>query len=712
MADNTREGEATAAQVRTPLGIKIEHGLSRWLGGQSVFILMLSVLLGVAGGYGAILFRKLISLVNWAAFPGGIDLAQLAASPWYEVVAPVAAGGLVVGPMVHFLAPEARGHGVPEVMDACANKGGRIRPRVAAIKILASAINIGSGGSVGREGPIVQIGSSLGSSAGQFFGLSGDRLKTLVGCGAAAGIAATFNAPIAGALFAIEIILGRASARTFSPLVVGSVLATVICRLHLGNSPAFTVAPHDLVSPLELPWYVALGALAAVVGVGFTRGLYLLEDLWLMIPLPEYSKGVLGGALVGLMGLWFPQVLGVGYEHIDQVLQWNSPTIPLGTLMGAALLLLLIVVKIAATGTTIGSGGSGGIFAPSLMLGACLGGAYGNLVGALMPAGTVAAPPAYAMVAMGAVVAATTHAPLTAMIIVFELTDRHTIILPLMLSCILSTIMAMRLGRESIYTLKLVRRGAWVGPGSEAQMLRTTRVRELTREVAEPLHPETPLGRIVEQVVEGRHTMLYVTDAQAHVVGEVSVDDVASIIRHEEELKHLLVAADVMRPPSGLVQLDNTLADCMELFSRRQAEELAVVDPQGHLLGQISRADVIALYHREVLRQDTLFKFVEEHGSRSARTERLFLPKGHVKREIPANGKLVGRSLRELDLRARLGVIVYAVRDRDGQSMVPDPDRPLAADQTLVVFGPEREVDRLQAPEGGGEDDADDRGDD
>ena len=182
------------------------------------------------------------------------------------VLAP-AVGGLIVGPLVYFLAREAKGHGVPEVMDACKNQGGRIRSRVAAVKILASAVSIGTGGSVGREGPIVQIGSAVGSSAGQFFGLRGEHLTILVGCGAAAGIAATFNAPIAGVLFSIEIILGKGNVRIFSPLVVAAVIATVITRYHLGNFPAFEVAPYDLVSAWELPLYILLGALAAVAGV-------------------------------------------------------------------------------------------------------------------------------------------------------------------------------------------------------------------------------------------------------------------------------------------------------------------------------------------------------------------------------------------------------------------------------------------------------------
>ena len=341
--------------------------------GQSVFLIVLAAALGLASGYGAIAFRLLINLVNGLAFPGGSSLHELAAAPWYSTVLAPAMGGLVVGPLVYFLAREAKGHGVPEVMDACLHQGGRIRPRVALVKILASAVSIGSGGSVGREGPIVQIGSSLGSSAGQFFGLQDAPLKTLVACGAAGGIAATFNAPIAGILFATELLLGRGTAKVLSPLVVSSVMATMVTRVHLGDAPPFRVGIYDLVSPWELGLYLILGVLGAAAGVAFTRGLYLLEDLWEKVPLPEYSRGVFGGAMVGATALAFPQVMGVGYEFIEAVLHWDLAHLPGGAWRTVGFLLLLGVMKILATGTTIGSGG----YAP----------AQGTNVGSLWPAG-------------------------------------------------------------------------------------------------------------------------------------------------------------------------------------------------------------------------------------------------------------------------------------------------------------------------------------
>jgi CIC family chloride channel protein len=359
-------------------------------------------------------------------------------------------------------------------------------------------------------------------------------------------------------------------------------------------------------------------------------------------------------------------------------------------------LLVVVAVKIFATGTTIGSGGSGGIFAPSLFMGASVGGAFGTLVGRLMPSGTVARPPAYATVAMGAVVSAATHAPLQAILIVFELTDRHTIILPLMLSCILSAVMAMRLSRESIYTLKLIRRGSRVGAGRESEIMSETQVRDLARPVEETLHPDTRLDEVVDRVVEHRHPEIYVIDDTGQLHGLVDIEDVATILRDAEDLQAVLVAADVMRPCIGSVHPEDTLDRCLILFSQRQVKRLPVVNDQGLLIGRISRADVIGHYNREILRRDAVLRFDDTVEEPAKSGERVHLAHGDIKAEIPVAGSLVGRTLRDLDLRARFEVSVYAVRDQEGESRFPDPGRPLLHGETLEVHGPAGGINQVR----------------
>ncbi|MCH7776760.1 MAG: chloride channel protein, partial [Gemmatimonadetes bacterium] len=350
---------------------------------EQVYMVLVAVVIGLLGGLCAVGFRQLIQILNRVAWhESRYTLEYLYSLPiWWKILAP-AAGGLIVGLITYRFAREARGHGVPEVMEAVALKGGRIRPRVVVAKMLASGVSIASGGSVGREGPIVQIGAALGSTLGQWLKIDQRRLRTLVGCGAAAGIAATFNAPVAGALFAVEIILGDFGVSQFSPIVISSVMGTVVSQYFLGDFPAFAVPAYSLVHAFELVAYAALGLLAGLAALAFTRTLYAAEDLFDKVRIYPPARTMIGGAMIGIIGVWLPQVFGVGYETINDALQGA---------MVWKFMLLLVVVKIFAVSITIGSGGSGGIFAPSLFIGAMLGGAVGTVVHTIWPASTAGA---------------------------------------------------------------------------------------------------------------------------------------------------------------------------------------------------------------------------------------------------------------------------------------------------------------------------------
>jgi chloride channel protein, CIC family len=672
------------------LPVRISHRLERLLG-ENVYLLSLAAVVGILGGFGAVLFRWLILLFQTISFPLGTSLAELAAAPWYYKVIPPAAGGLLVGPLVYFLAREARGHGVPEVMEAVSNRGGRIRKRVMMVKVLASALCIGSGGSVGREGPIVQIGAGLGSSIGQALGFEGNRLKILLGCGAAAGMAATFNAPIAGVLLAVEVIIGSASIRIFSPIVVASVMGTIVARVMFGDEPAFMNVPeYSLVSVVELPLYVLLGVLAGLTALLFTRGVSLFEDLWEKLPLPGWSWAVLGGAIVGGIAVVFPNVLGVGYETIEVALQGS------GALW---MLLVLVLVKIVATGTTLGSGGSGGIFAPSLFIGACLGGAFGTAVEILMP-GQTAHAGAYALVGMGAVVAGATHAPITAILILFELTSNYAIILPLMLSCIIATVLASRIMNESIYTVKLVRRGSRLRGSSEATLMRTTRVRRILRPFPETMPPETPLSLVVKRALEGSLLHQYVVDPEGRLLGVITLRRLKAIFGEEGLDDALLVAADVMKSPVTAVRLDDTLAVAMAHISRLDVEMLPVVDSEGRLTGCITRHDMMVFFEKEILSDDELgMKFVTDSGGGSDETDFIELPEGHHVRPVEVTPFLEGKTLRELDLRASSGLNVVGIRRRTPEGIervTPEPHRPLKRGELLVVVGGEAEIESFR----------------
>jgi CIC family chloride channel protein len=518
----TKANNASTAPFSSLSG-RITALLNHYQPPADVVLVVTSLLVGLLTGVGAVIFRFLIRGVAWI----GYEWIPAITSQWglaYVIFVP-AVGGLLVGLLVYNFAPEAKGHGVPEVMEAVALRGGRIRPAVAVVKSLASSICIGSGGSVGREGPIVQIGSALGSSVGQMLNLSADRVSNLVACGAAAGIAATFNAPIAGVIFALEVIMGgRFSVRYFSSVVVSAVAASVVGRYVFGDIAAFVIPfEYGINSLWEFLFYPLLGVLAALTGVVFVRLLYWSEDLfenWTMVS--EWVKPAIGGVLLGLLALAYPlgmsalrwttvpQVYNVGYEVIEAAL---SGQLVLG--VAAALLIL----KLLATSLTLGSGGSGGVFAPSLFMGAMLGAAFQMLMVTIFP-GIVAPAGAYALVGMAAVFSASAHAPITAVLILFELTGDYRIILPLMLTVVIATMLAQKmLDGESIYTLKLTRRGVRLRRGRDEDILQGVTVGEAMSDDFETVSADTTITELAELFTRTHHHGLSVLDSPREALG-------------------------------------------------------------------------------------------------------------------------------------------------------------------------------------------------
>ncbi len=578
--------------------LRFDRLLARAQFTEHTVMVLCGLVIGVLGGLGAVGFRFLIRFFQRVFFGPGLNLLEIAgALPWYHKLLVPALGGALVGPIIYYFAREAKGHGVPEVMEAVVIRGGVIRPRVVGVKALASALTIACGGSVGREGPIVQIGSAMGSTLGQMLKVSGERMRTLVGCGAAAGIAATFNAPIAGALFSMEIILGNFGLASFSPIVISSVIATVISRHFLGDFPAFQVPPYQFVHPFELLPYFLLGVAAGLVARLFIYLLYRCADLFDASPLPEVARPALGGLLIGAIALAFPHIYGIGYETITLSLREQAPFL---------LLLTLVFIKLLATSLTIGSGQSGGIFAPSLFIGAMTGGAVGTLVHRLFPSIT-ATSGAYALVGMGAVVAATTHAPITAIIIVFEMTGSYTIILPLMTACIIATIVTTSLSRESIYTMKLARRGLSIVAGREVSVMKALRVSEVMTDRMRTFHQGTPLPTLVTEALNSPFSYFPVVDGKGKMTGIFSLQDLrVSLMEDLTTLGPLIVAEDIATT-DGLITVtpEDDLDMVFQKFGQKNIEEIPVVSPEDstRLMGMVRRKDVIEAYNKEIIRR-------------------------------------------------------------------------------------------------------------
>jgi chloride channel protein, CIC family len=441
-----------------------------WLRGTRAGLLLVAALVGAGSGLGAVAFRYLVYGFTWLATghaqfgqQGYVGSSHL---PWlglgFFVVIPVL-GGLIYGPLIYRYAREARGHGVPEVMIAVAQHGGRIRPQVSVVKALASALCIGAGGSVGREGPIVQIGSALASSFGQWLRMPENRLRILVACGAAGGISATFNAPITGVFFAAEIILREFSVEAIVPVIMSAVLADAVSRPFVGSRPFLSAFPAgiSLQHPRDYLLVAVLAVLAALIGVGFKNTVYGIEDrcdrLWKNRP--EWARPAVGGVALGLLLLALPQMYGVGYPVMDKAIA--------GT-YALWFLLLLTAGKMLATSLTLGIGGSGGIFAPSLFLGVTSGMAFGEIADHLFGPGA-GQPALYAVVGMGAVFTAAVRAPLTSLASVVEMTGDFTVSLPVMLAVAIATAVSRSLSYGTLYTTKLLRRGIDIdGPGPAA----------------------------------------------------------------------------------------------------------------------------------------------------------------------------------------------------------------------------------------------------
>ncbi len=388
----------------------LQNTLHRIKSFDQLFVIIFAMIIGIITGYLAVGFRTLIALFrDWFWGPGAlVEVVRLA--PTLIKIAIPTVGMVAIALFVFKFAWEARGHGVPEVIDAVATKNGFIRIRVVLVKALASAVSIASGAAVGREGPIVQIGSAFGSSVGQFFQVSTRRMKTFIGCGAAAGIAATFNAPIAGALFASEIILGDFSVTAIGPLIISSVFGTVISRSFYGDYPAFIPPPYHFLSASEIPFYIILGICCGLVGLLFVRSLYFFEDVFDNWKIPVGVKALTGGLILGIMALFVPEVLGVGYESMSRALTGH---------ISILLAILLLFGKIFATSISLSSGASGGIFAPSLFMGALLGDALGLIFHSLYPEVT-ASYGAYSLVGMAGLGGGASHDPPFSTIIIFR----------------------------------------------------------------------------------------------------------------------------------------------------------------------------------------------------------------------------------------------------------------------------------------------------
>jgi CIC family chloride channel protein len=576
----------------TRLSIRLSDWLDRIQPNEATVMGGAALAVGLTTGLGVWLFKQLIEVVRELAF---VDLAT-ALKPlgdWTIVLLPMA-GGLIVGLLMHFFVGEERHHGVAGIMEAVALAGGRLRYRRVPLKALASAISIGAGASIGPEDPSVQIGSNLGSMLGQLFRLSDDRVRTLVAGGAAGAIAAAFNAPIAGIFFALEIIIGELTGSTFGSVALAAVISAVTTQVLTGPEPAFHVPRYAFTDPVELPLYLGLGLLAGVVAVLYIRAIYGAQDIFHGLRAPRWIKPIIAGALVGVAGLFLPQIFGVGYSTIESLLNGVIPSL--------ALLVALLVVKLLMTAISVGGGFPGGVFAPSLFLGAVLGSAFGTVMQAAFPQLPVA-PPAYALAGMAAVLAGTVHAPLTAIILLFEMTNDYRIILPVMFAVVVSLVLSQRLLKDSVYTLGLARKGIRLQRGRDVEVLETITVGEVMQTRPQVLHDSDSLTTAIEVLARTRHHGLPVLNAADQLVGILTVTDLDQLPPAAPRTVGEVCTRELLTAFP-----DETIGAALRRMGARDVGRLPVVarDNPQQLLGLLRRTDLVRAYDIALTRRAQL----------------------------------------------------------------------------------------------------------
>lgn len=568
---------------------------------ENSFLVILAVIIGLLGGLGNYAFRQTIEFFHWGIFEQsehifGYSMDEWSFSRLAVVFCPVV-GGLLIIPLRHWFGRDLK-RGFSGFLEMVNLRGAKLRLRPIFTRGLGAAITIGSGGSAGQEGPIAMIGGAIGSQFGQMFRMSGDRLKVLVACGAAAGVAATFNAPIAGVFFAQEIVLLSAfELSSFTSIVIASGMATVVSRALLGNHAEITAPVYVMQNYGELILYVLLGLLIGSLAALFIMTHFRIKDRFAELKMPPLLKPVLGGLLVGLIGLLFPQVFGNGYDFIETVLtgdqSWHQPA---WYLLGC-----LVVVKAIATSITLGSGLPGGLFAPCLYLGAVAGGFFGHIAGMLFPQMHIA-PGAYALVGMGAFLASATHSPMTAIFLLFEITDSYVVIVPIMLTCVIGTAVARRFNKDSLETVELVRAGIDLEAGKERNIMKSLKVGDVMATEVVAIPESMTLGQFAQFIEQNQHTNFPLVNPQGELTGIISVQDFMGVV-FERDLMDLVVVKELATTKVITAHADEDLDQTMRKIGYRNIEQLPVVDRETHknLIGIISRRDMVSAYNRALM---------------------------------------------------------------------------------------------------------------
>jgi len=557
---------------------------------QGSFLLAISMAIGLAAGLAALVFESSYHWLNSVLLEPVLEEGSFS----YLIICIPAIGGLLVGLMMRFARGSSNGHGVPEVIESVNLRVGLIRFKNALLKTIAAVVTLGFGGSAGPEGPMVHMGSAFGSLGGRAVSSSEEHTKVMIGCGAAAGLAAIFHAPIAGVIFVLEVILVDFSLDTFIPIIVASITASVVTRAASGEG-ALLAGSTEIVRTLwQVPLFIGLGLLCALLSVLFIRFYSAVHDSWERLEIPGFLKPALGGLVVGIAAYKFPHVLSDGYGTINTVLAGAMPV---------ALVLILMTIKLVTTSMTLGSGGSGGMFAPTLFLGAMMGSAFGGWMSSQFPQLGVTSS-SFALVGMGATMAGTLFAPVTAVMMIFEITNNYSFILPLMIASITCVVLVRRLTNDSIYTVSISRKGIRLREGRDENVLRSIQVNDIMRREFPTVEAEWPLLKIFDQLRKSPYSTLPIVDKDGNFAGILPFQTLRLLI-NENSLSRLLIAKDLFKSECTTLRPDEDLREALAKFADQDIDELPVLSNEGgtKLLGMLSRGELLVAYNHQLLRR-------------------------------------------------------------------------------------------------------------
>ncbi|EAU53467.1 chloride channel protein [Mariprofundus ferrooxydans] len=574
---------------------------------DTVFMVLLAVVIGILSGYAALLLRFAIEWVSlfWTGERTWED--AITTLPWYiYLLAPTITGLIVAWISIRFL-PEGELRDVAGVLADMVERRGRVRSRLLATELAGSALAMGGGASLGREGPTVALGALIASEIGQRLDMSEQQLRILIGCGAAAGIAASFNTPIAGALFALEVVLADYAIATFSPIVIASVLATVIARSEVGNFPAFTVPEYHLISTWEIPAYILMGAICGLVATVLIKSMTPTRIFLTRLIPNRLIRPAVVGFVVGLMGLMLPQIMSIGYGTVESMMLEHVDPHLMGYLVPLVLFLaVLLIGKLVATILCAAGGFPGGLFGPVLFLGAVVGALFGGVAHAYSPSYSESSG-AYALVACGALTAAALQAPLTVMLIVFEMTADYHIMLPLMAACSVATLVTRSFGRESLFTEALEERGIDSNWSLEQSWMRSVPVSRIPWRSVPRVSGHARLGELKQVYTGSGKGCVQVVDDEGLMIGIVTFSDLQNWLI-DPALDEVIVAAEVANRHVAVISETDSLLDAILILDRETFEQMPVVaaDNPRKVLGILSRNTIFSTYH----------KLIVKHGER------------------------------------------------------------------------------------------------